>query len=255
MGRPKATLEWHGSTLVRRAVGIVGRAVDGPVVVVCAAGQQLPALPTTVELAQDARDGRGPFEGLAAGLAAIGDRADVVYLTSVDAPFLHPAFVRRVLALLRSDDDIALPNVDGFTQPLAAAYGTTVATPLAELLAADPSPGSRGLLHLCRVRELTSSELLADEDVSAHDPELRSLWNLNEPSDYEAARRRPAPSVTVRIDDRTPRTYEAATLAAAAEAAGCELTAFRATVAGRAASHPEEPLAAGDLVVLSTQMP
>src|ERR687897_869016 len=42
MGRPKATLDWHGSTLLRRAAGIVGRAVDGPVVVVRAAGQELP---------------------------------------------------------------------------------------------------------------------------------------------------------------------------------------------------------------------
>ena len=33
MGSPKAALEWHGSTLLRRVAGIVGRAVDGPVVV------------------------------------------------------------------------------------------------------------------------------------------------------------------------------------------------------------------------------
>ena len=39
MGAPKATLEWHGSTLVRRAAGIVARVVDGPVVVVRAAAR------------------------------------------------------------------------------------------------------------------------------------------------------------------------------------------------------------------------
>jgi len=39
MGTPKAALEWHGSTLLRRTVGIVARATGGPVVVVRAAGQ------------------------------------------------------------------------------------------------------------------------------------------------------------------------------------------------------------------------
>ncbi|MEA2301885.1 MAG: molybdenum cofactor guanylyltransferase, partial [Solirubrobacteraceae bacterium] len=32
MGAPKACLEWHGSTLVRRVAGILGRTLDGPVV-------------------------------------------------------------------------------------------------------------------------------------------------------------------------------------------------------------------------------
>jgi molybdopterin-guanine dinucleotide biosynthesis protein A len=253
MGRPKATLEWHGSTLVRRAVGIVGRAVDGPVVVVRAAGQSLPPLPGTVELAQDGRDGRGPFEGLAAGLAAIGDRADVVYLTSVDAPFLHPAFVRRVLALLGPGDDIALPNVDGFTQPLAAAYRTTVATPLAELLEAGDSPGSRALQRRCRACELAPAQLLADDEVRTHDPALRSLLNLNEPSDYDTARRHPAPEVSVVVDGGTSQHCVVATLTAATTAVGFALAAVDATVAGHAASDPEEPLVAGDVVTLTTR--
>ena len=53
MGSPKAALEWHGSTLLRRITGIVGRAVDGPVVVVRAPGQALPALPDGVEVVED----------------------------------------------------------------------------------------------------------------------------------------------------------------------------------------------------------
>jgi hypothetical protein len=49
MGSPKAALGWHGSTLLRRVTGIVARSVDGPVVVVSAPGQALPALDGTVE--------------------------------------------------------------------------------------------------------------------------------------------------------------------------------------------------------------
>src|SRR5690349_8268256 len=73
MGTDKASLDWHGTTLLRRAVGIAHRAVDGPVIVVRAAGQRLPLLPDGVELAQDARPDRGPLEGLAAGLDTLGD--------------------------------------------------------------------------------------------------------------------------------------------------------------------------------------
>src|SRR5216683_493047 len=42
MGTPKAALEWHGSTLLRRTAGILARVTDGPVLVVRAPGQELP---------------------------------------------------------------------------------------------------------------------------------------------------------------------------------------------------------------------
>src|SRR6185295_6269702 len=111
MGRSKAALEWHGSTLLRRVVGIVGRAVDGPVVVVRAPGQTLPALPDAVEVVDDAREGRGPLQGLAAGLAAVRDRAAAAYASSTDVPLLHTRFIRRVLAALDDDVDVVLPEV------------------------------------------------------------------------------------------------------------------------------------------------
>ncbi len=54
MGSPKAELEWHGSTLLRRVTGLVARAVDGPVVVVRAPDQGLPYLDGRVEVVADA---------------------------------------------------------------------------------------------------------------------------------------------------------------------------------------------------------
>jgi molybdopterin-guanine dinucleotide biosynthesis protein A len=252
MGTPKAALDWHGSTLVRRAAAIVARAVDGPVVVVRAPGQELPALPAWVEVADDARDGRGPLEGIAAGLAAIGSRAQVAYVSGVDAPLLHPAFVRRVLALLGPDADVALPRAHGFAQPLAAAYRTTVATPLRALLREDGKLGTGALLRRCRVTELDEAVLLADPDVAAFDPALDSLLNLNDPGEYEAACRRPPPAVSVaRGDDSAPLAIRAATLAAASSAAGVRLgDGVLATLNGRPVDDPREPLVAGDVVAL-----
>src|SRR5438045_1297548 len=111
MGSPKAALEWHGSTLVRRVTGIVARSVSGPVVVVRAPDQPLPELERSVEVVSDATEGRGPMQGLAAGLQAIGDRAAVAYVSSTDVPLLHPAFVRRVIGAWGREVDVVLPEI------------------------------------------------------------------------------------------------------------------------------------------------
>ena len=234
MGRPKALLEWHGSTLVRRAVGLVARAVDGPVVVVRAAGQALPALPPGTELADDALQARGPLQGMAAGFAALGERAEVVFVTGVDAPLLHPALIAHVIASLRPGDDVALPLAHGFPHPLAAAYRAATIAPLITALLAEDSLGTRPLMQRCRVRRLGEAALLADPAVAALDPQLDSLTNLNEPGEYEAAHAQPEPPVVV--DGRGA--IRAATLARAGGGA--------ALVNGRPASDPHEPLAAGD---------
>src|SRR5437763_13318300 len=119
MGSPKAALEWHGSSLLRRVSGILARSLAGPVVVVSAPGQTLPLLDSAVEVVADQREGRGPLQGLAAGLAAIGDRAAAAYVSSTDVPLLHPAFVRRVVSALGDEVDVVLPEIEGYRQPLA----------------------------------------------------------------------------------------------------------------------------------------
>src|SRR3954453_8755673 len=107
MGTSKAHLEWHGSTLLRRVTGIVARGVDGPVVVVRAPGQELPALPDGVGVVEGAGEGGAPLQGLAAGLTAVRDRAPVPYVSSTDVPLLHPRFVRRVVGALSDGADVA----------------------------------------------------------------------------------------------------------------------------------------------------
>jgi molybdopterin-guanine dinucleotide biosynthesis protein A len=258
MGSPKAALEWHGSTLVRRAAGLVARAVGGPVVVVRAAGLELPALPAAVEVVKDAQPGRGPLQGIAAGLQRIGDRADVVYVAGVDTPLLHPAFIALIVRSLRPGDDVALPRAQGFGQHLAAAYRISkLAHPLGEQLDHDRL-GAGELIARLRTRELDETALLADPRVAALDPRLDSLLNLNTPGDYEAARARPAPRVTVRASasasaSAEPSTVEAATLAAAAKAAGITHgSPLTAVLEGHGPiCDPHEPLASGDALTFA----
>jgi molybdopterin-guanine dinucleotide biosynthesis protein A len=257
MGRPKAALEWHGSTLLRRVAGIVARVVDGPVVVVRAPGQELPELPRGVEVADDAREGRGPLQGIAAGLAAVGPRAEAAYVSSTDVPLLHPAFVRAVLReLAREDTDVALPLAHGFRHPLSAAYRTALLPAVEELIAQDRMRPDF-LFARCRVHGLGEDELLADGALAAADPGLLSLLNVNDPEEYERARSRLAPDVTVRrfgtlanAAGREPSPVRAATLGRAAAAAGVSLDrhVVAALNGDQIARDPELPLASGDVV-------
>jgi molybdenum cofactor guanylyltransferase len=256
MGSPKAALEWHGSTLLRRVTGIVARAVGGPVVVVSAPGQGLPALDGAVEVVTDAREGRGPLQGLAAGLAAIGDRAPAAYVSSTDVPLLHPAFVRRVVGELGDDVDVVLPEVGGYRQPLAAAYSVGLLNTVEELIAADRMRPAF-LFERSRVVQLSDREMLGDPALARYDPQLASISNLNEPADYERAHALPAPRIQIRRfgtlaprRDSRVQTVRAWSLGGAAAAAGLTLDehVVAALNGDQISRDPQLPLVAGDRV-------
>ena len=264
MGTPKAALEWHGSTLLRRTVGIVARATGGPVVVVRAAGQDLPELPGPVAVVDDPREGRGPVQGIAAGLAALAGQAEAAFVTSTDLPFLHPAFVRRVLRVLGGQDgdhsggpDVALPVARGYPQPLAAAYRTGLAG-LAERLVKEDRLRPAFLFAECAVTRLDDAQLLTDPVLAALDPDLDSVLNVNTPDDYADAHRRPAPEVTVQLFGALvkagraggPRPVRAATVQAAADAVGLPFDRHvTAALNGDQITRDREaPLAQGDTV-------
>jgi molybdenum cofactor guanylyltransferase len=256
MGVPKAALEWHGSTLLRRTTGLLSRVVDGPVVVVRAPGQPLPPLADLVEMVDDPVEGLGPVQGIAAGLAAVSGRADAAFVCSTDLPFLHPAYVRRVRDLLDGESDAVLPHARGHRQPLAASYRVTLA-PVLMAMAADRQLKLGMLFERCRTRHADDAELLADTRLRALDPALDSVVNVNEPAQYRTARERPAPPVTVQRfgalagrGERGPATVHAATLGAAA--AAVDLPLDRHVVAAlngdQITRDPETPLVTGDSI-------
>jgi molybdenum cofactor guanylyltransferase len=255
MGTPKAALEWHGSTLLRRTAAIVARVTEGPVVVVRAPGQDLPALPPGTEVVDDPREGLGPVQGLAAGLAALAGRAEIAFVSSTDMPFLHPAFVRRVLRAAQEGADVALPVARGYPQPLAAAYRTALAA-VAERLVAEQRLRPAFLFEQCAVTRLDETALRADPVLAALDPGLDSVINVNSRDDYQAARERPAPEVTVQrfgtLADghRGPHQVRAATVAAAAAATGLALDGHvvAALNGDQITRDGEMPLAVGDTV-------
>ncbi len=188
MGRPKASLDWGGTPLLRHLVQTLG-AASGRVVVVRAAGQELPSLPPRTVVVEDARPDRGPLEGLLAGLRTLERPDDAAFVCATDMPLLHPLLAARVLALLRPTDAAAVPSVGGRRHPLAGAYRARLATTIAERLAAGRGD-LMGLLDACGARALDAATLLAEPALAAADPGLDGLLNLNTPADLAAARER-----------------------------------------------------------------
>ena len=188
MGSSKAWLDLAGEPLLARVVGRVAE-VAFPVVVVAANGQALPPLPDGVLVARDPVSGRGPLQGLVAGLDVLAGRATSVFASSTDVPFLHPALIRRLHALRGPQFDVVVPRVRGHLHPLSALCGIEAHAAARALLAADRL---RMTSLFEGLRTLVADDALLLEGpggqaLRAADPELLSLENVNTQADYAAA--------------------------------------------------------------------
>jgi molybdopterin-guanine dinucleotide biosynthesis protein A len=226
MGRDKATLpSGPDEVMLQRVVRIVSEVIDpSRIIAVAAEGQPLPPLPPEVTIARDRRPERGPLEGLAMGLVAIADRADVVYATSCDVPLLVPAFVDRLFGLIsdfrfqisnwsvvsrqssvvssdpatdhgpRTTDDSSqseICNQKSEIQIVVPRDGQ-YHHPLAAVYRTSVLPAIEELLAADRLRPVFLFEKCRTLEVPVDelrdvDPELDSLMNCNRPEDYEAA--------------------------------------------------------------------
>jgi molybdenum cofactor guanylyltransferase len=177
MGTSKALLPFGPETMLQRVVRLLGQVV-APIVAVAAVDQVLPALPSGVIVTRDEHPGRGPLEGLRAGLKAFPAQVDAAYVTSCDVPLLVPAFVRQMLEFANGYD-IAVIEVDGFAHPLSAVYRRATLPQIEALLASDR-------LRPAFLFDAVNTRRVKPEEVTA-DPELLTLKNLNTPDDYANA--------------------------------------------------------------------
>jgi molybdenum cofactor guanylyltransferase len=179
MGQSKAWLPFGSEPMLVRVVRLLRERV-GPIVVVAAPDQSLPSLPEDVVVVRDSVRGRGPLQGLAAGLLALPVSVELAYASATDVPFLEPAWVTRLHELI-GRDDLAIPFVEGFHHPLAALYRRPTILPAIEaLLAADR-------LRPVFLMEAVRTRVIEADELRAVDPELRTLRNLNTLEDYQRA--------------------------------------------------------------------
>ena len=178
MGLPKATLPFGPELLIQRVIRLLLQATR-TVVVVAAPGQTLPAMSRAVRVVRDHREGRGPLEGIRAGLEALEGHCQAAYVTACDVPTLQPGFVRMLIEHL-SGYRIVVPVDGGHYHPLAAVYRLDVLAEVRSLLEQDQlRPASLfQIVRTCRVPV---------DRLRSVDPDLSSLENLNHPQDYFAA--------------------------------------------------------------------
>jgi molybdopterin-guanine dinucleotide biosynthesis protein A len=165
--------------MLQRVVRTVAT-VAQTIVVVAAEEQALPLLPPSVLVARDPVRSKGPLMGLATGLGALPAGVELAYATATDVPFLEPAWIGRLSALI-GDHDLAMPYCNGYYHPLAALYRCAPTLPAIKSLLLRGRPRPVFLMELVRTRIVTEPEL---REV---DPDLATLRNLNTPEDYQAA--------------------------------------------------------------------
>ncbi len=178
MGTAKLALPFGPELMLPRIVRLLGEACR-PIVVVAAPDQELPELPAEVIVARDRRPGRGPLEGLLAGLTALPEEVAAAYATSCDVPLLVPGFVRRMFDLL-GEHSAAVPESGGFQHPLAAVYRRGLVDVIEALLAAER-------MRPAFLFDTVSTRRVEEPEWIDVDPRSDTLKNLNHPADYLAA--------------------------------------------------------------------
>jgi molybdenum cofactor guanylyltransferase len=181
MGCAKAWLPFGDERMLQRVVRLAGT-VARPIVVVAAEGQELPPLSADVTVVRDPVAGRGPLQGLAAGLSAFADSIELVYATATDVPFLEPRWIGRLVEL-SDGHDLVIPYVGGYHHPLAALYRRSAVLPVVNDLLRENRLRLAELVGAVKTREVEGC------DLRCVDNKLLTLRNLNSPHDYEQALR------------------------------------------------------------------
>ncbi len=130
---------------------------------------------TSVRVVHDQVPDEGPLMGLYSGLQAM--EASHALVLAVDLPCVRP----ELLAWLRAfplDDRALVPLVQDTPQVLLARY-TRSFLPLISACLAEGRRDPRALLDRAPIC------LLAEEQVRAVDPDLRSFLNVNTPADFQ----------------------------------------------------------------------
>jgi molybdenum cofactor guanylyltransferase len=180
MGQPKASLDWHGVTLLEHTTALLRAYVDGPLIVMHAGDRLVPPLPGSVELLEDSISEGGPLCALATALAAVSGRAERAVVVPVDMPFVTPAFLGRLERRLGATDEMAIAVHSGRRHPLPAIVRTSVAEQAQSLV----TSGRRALLDLAAVVNVAT---LDGDALRQADPTSRCLFNLNSEDDYRTA--------------------------------------------------------------------
>ena len=176
MGCDKAMLVLGEDTLLQRVVSVVQPMFSRVVVSVREYRSDI-NFPQVCDAFPDS----GPLAGICAGLEQSG--TPWVFAVATDMPFLQPVLI-EFLARQRATYQAVVPVVDGHVQPLAAFYSVSALPVMRKTLSGNGRRSIRGVLEQLNVLYVAESELLAA------DPDLRSFVDLDTPQDLAALQQR-----------------------------------------------------------------
>lgn len=172
MGRDKALLEVEGERLVDRVHARLHTVAD-PILFATATPGRLGPLPGP-EVADPIPEA-GPLGAIAAGLAAAP--APLLAVAAVDMPFVSGA-VFRVLASLRTDEDVVVPVDAHRPQVLHSLFATTAEGAIQRAIE-EGRYGVRAVLAGLKVRYVERGEW------GEADPSGRFAANVNTPEELD----------------------------------------------------------------------
>ena len=184
-GRQKALLEVGGRAILDRQLDALAPIFPpGSIAVVLAAAaddaEAAPFAGRGLVVLRDREAGQGPLAGLAAALAW-ADGA-LLFALACDMPSVETRAVELVVARARaSGADVALPVAGGRAQPLFACYSARAASIVDGALAAGRRRAG-ALPDAARAAGLVVT-VIDEAELAAVDPDLRSIVNVNSPSD------------------------------------------------------------------------
>lgn len=178
-GRDKLAQTVDGRPLLHHPVLALAAVCHEVIVVVAPSGRE-PPLPVAagvrVRIARDIEPFGGPLIGLLAGLEAAG--GPIALLAGGDMPDLAPALLAFLVRdLLASEAQAVALHSRGFLQPMPSALRVGAALPIARRLVGLDERSLQGLLRELRAREIP------DAEWRPHDPEARSLRDIDRPED------------------------------------------------------------------------
>ena len=171
MGCPKHLLPVSGGTMIDQIINRVGT-LFGEVII---AGRGLDLCRSSVRIVEDIRPERSPLVGILSGMKA--SSTSNVFVLGCDMPFVKPGLVHLLASGKNDTNDVVIPVVRGYLEPLCAMYSCSTSDRIEQYL---DSGGRKvtGFFQTVSVTEVRESE------IRLFDPLLKSFTNLNTPSDY-----------------------------------------------------------------------
>jgi len=139
-------------------------------------GRSMVGVPTGIRFVEDLRSDRSPLVGIYSGLCAA--MTETCFVMGCDMPFVMPELVRELLERTNRHDDIVVPLVGGYHEPLCAVYQRSCIPAIERALDEDRLKVTSFYPEVA-VREIP------EEVICRIDPDLLSFTNLNKPKQLE----------------------------------------------------------------------